>query len=271
MELGETVGVAKSMQQVEEKCIICSEKHEEPKKENIQEVATSDTNWSRKSMKGKFQRLPEKIKIYPLNSFPPSSFYEYQGHHCIGLSSFVINANTPNRKDRRIRLNHFLKKVGFYPNRNQNCIGLPTRKGWGDFDAFWKSLDANKPLQLHGPGHDEKYFAQSNNLITRMVWLITKPEVCENITKGDWENDLKKLIEQAENYAFKKLSSNDFTWRLHHSELSTAIAIYFLPANLSINVKKNSKGDTERVNGKGNKERDIIYPNLNLDTGPFYA
>ncbi len=186
MELGESVSII-AMMQDEDKCVICNQKHEEPKKEVVKETAPSDSGWKRESMKGVLEKISEKLFIYPNNGFPPS--YQYQGHHCMALSSFVKNSDKPSRKDKRIRLNHFLKKVGFYPNREKNCIGLPARTGYGDFKALWDSFDAKKPLQMHGPGHDEDYFIQVTNMINRMLSIITNPDFCEEFTKSEWEEN----------------------------------------------------------------------------------
>ena len=179
--------------------------------------------------------LEEKKAIYPNEKFPPS--YSYQGHHCMALSAFSFdsNAKKPKKpKDKNKALNHFLKKVGFFPNREKNSIGLPTKKRNGDFKAFWEALDAHKignknakPLQLHGPGHDKKYFMKCEMLIRTLIEAFTDADDCEKISHQEMEDDLKLLIEQAENYAFIQLCAlDDSGWDLHSSERKLAEKIY---------------------------------------------
>ena len=146
------------------KCVICGIQHDEPKKEKVEPTVPNDSGWHRKSVSGILEKISQKTAIYPNSQFPPT--YKYQGHHCIALSSLVEDANTTAPKDRRLRLNHFLKKIGFYPNRDKNCIGLPARSSYGSFGPFWESIDEDKPLQMHGPGHDEQYFIEVDNMLT---------------------------------------------------------------------------------------------------------
>lgn len=265
MQFGESVAIIAQMQE-EGKCVFCSQNHEEPKKEVVKETAPIDSGWKRKSMKGVFEEIPKKLAIYPNDSFPPD--YDYQGHHCLALSSFVKNADKKSRKDKRIRLNHFLNKIGFFPNRGKNIIGLPERKSNGDFDAFWDSLGFDKPLQLHGPWHDKKYFMQVANLINRMLSMITAPDFCKEFTKSEWEEKLKEAIESAENVAFNKLAKNESSWRLHHREQRTALEIYTAPIDQVFHIT-GANESTISVHGQGNLGAEIIFPNPNLDEGPF--
>ena len=50
MQIGESVAVVVAMQE-DNKCVFCSQEHENPKKEDVKETAPSDTGWKRKSMK----------------------------------------------------------------------------------------------------------------------------------------------------------------------------------------------------------------------------
>ena len=264
MDIGESVAIVRSLQN-EDKCVFCSQQHDEPKKEDITETAPNDSGWHRKSMKGIFEKIPQKESIYPEN-FPPN--YEYQGHHCVALSALVINASKPSRKDKRLRLNYFLKKVGFFPNRESNCIGLPARRSNGAYKAFWDSLDADAPLQMHGPGHDEDYFMKVNQLLIRMLGVMTHPEFCQEVEKADWEDTLKELIGHAENYAFNNLANNKLHWCLHPSEQNIAIDIYTAPSTREF-IVTGARGSTRIEKGKGNSTTNIKFPNLNLDTGIF--
>ncbi len=258
---------APSVTNTKDVCVFCGEDHEEPKSEDIQPVAPTDTGWKRKSMKGIFEKKAAKEKIYPGNSFPPS--YSYQGHHCIALSAFSFGANTDSPRDKNMALNHFLKKVEFFPNRDKNCIGLPERKSYGAFDPFWEALDAKKPLQLHGPGHDEKYFMKCDNLISQLVAVLTKPDRCKENSQKEMEDKLKKLIGQAENYAFIQLCAlDDEGWDLHRNERELAQDIYTAPTTQPFNVR-GAKEQYRTEYGKGHRRYVVKYPKPSLDTGPF--
>jgi hypothetical protein len=247
MQVGETVTDIQAMASGE--CVICSKKHDHPKKEDIKDVAPGDKNWHRRTMTGVLERTSEKQSIYHNSSFPPS--YAYQGHHCIALKTLVQDANS-SPKDRILRLNHFLKKVGFYPNRDKNCIGLPemASKKRQEYENFWLSIDEGKPLQLHGPGHDHRYFNACTAMMQRLLELIVPDaEDCEKTSKSDWENDLKELIAQAENHAFICLAGA--SWVVHRKELSEAIRLY----------------------QQKNPNKDVTFPVLRLQSqggeGPF--
>lgn len=265
-DIGEAVAV--SVITVDgDKCVFCEGSHEEPKTEEIKEVAPNDKDWKRKSMQGIFEQIGAKKSIYPDNKFPPS--YAYQGHHCLALSAFTFDSNGSSPRDKNKKLNHFLKKVGFFPNRDKNCIGLPARKSYGAFQPFWDALDGHKPLQLHGPGHDEKYFLRCNALMTQLLTVFTDVDICEESSHEEMENELKELIEHAENYAFIKLCSlEDSGWDLHKKERELAETIYKAPAIQSFTVRgANNVSRTEL--GKGNVDKLIEYPAPSLDTGPF--
>lgn len=270
MEIGESVAVVMAMQD-DGKCIFCGESHSDPKKEDIKEVASvagNKSKWGRVDMQGKLQKIPAKTKIYPDNSFPPGA-YRYQGHHCIALSSLVSNANSDaKRKDKRLRLNYFLDKVGFYPNRDENCIGLPERTGYGCFQAFWDAIDAKAPLQMHGPHHDEAYFAEVEMLISRLLGILLVPDLCETADTKQMEDDLKQLIEWAENKAFNSLAKNDDAWRLHASEQETAVRIYTAPVTETF-THRGKNNTTTSSQGKGHIGKKITYPNPGLDEGVF--
>lgn len=251
------------------KCCICDKSHGEPKEEKIEEVAPSDKNWQRKSMQGIFEKKFEKLSIYPNNLFPP--FYSYQGHHCLALSAFTFDSNSKQPKDKNKMLNHFLKKVGFFPNRDKNCIGLPARRSYGAFGPFWEALDSipSKPLQFHGPGHDEKYFSRCNRMIAHLLTLFTNDHVCKETPKKEMEDRLKKLIEQAENYAFIQLCSLDGSgWDLHPAERKLAEKIYVAATDQVFDVQ-GANNIVKKVNGKGNGGKKIQYPSPSLDTGPY--
>lgn len=266
MQIGEGISIA-LVKIDESECIFCGEAHDEIKQEKIEPVAPTDKNWQRKSMKGIFERKSAKNVIYPNDSFPPS--YSYQGHHCLALSAFTFDSNSSSPRDRNATLNHFLKKVEFFPNREQNCIGLPARRSYGAFKPFWEALEADKPLQLHGPGHDEKYFLKCNRLIAQLVDVISDQEICEENSQKEMEDKLKKLISQAENYAFIKLCSlDDSGWDLHKAERELAESIYTAPTDESFEVR-GARNIYRTEKGKGNVSYNVKYPKPSLDTGPF--
>lgn len=266
MEIGETVTLVVEKMKAG-KCVLCdSDEHEAPKKDDVKEVAPGNGGWHRKSMSRVFDSDGTRNLIYPNDSFPPP--YSSQGHHCIALSALVADANTNSPKDRRLRLNFYLDQVGFFPNRPQNCIGLPARSGWGDFRAFVAALDLDKPLQLHGPGHDESYFCQCDRLLTSLLSALTDPRLCEKKPKDDWKDLLKKRIREAENFAFRKLARNDGAWRLHPLEQVRALALYFMPEAATMTVA--GKGGVEETrHGLGRTRKDIVFPDPPLDVGPF--
>lgn len=265
MEIGESVAVVVQMMS-DDKCVICGKKHGEPKRAKITETAPGKSGWKRKSMSGVFESDGVRNTIYVGSKFPPT--YTYQGHHCIALSALVEGGNGATPKDRRVRLNFFLDQVGFFPNRPRNCIGLPARRGYGDFKAFFQSLDLKRPLQMHGPGHDETYFAQCDNLLAAMLSVITDPIECEATSEDEWKSQLKELVNQAENYAFIKLAAAEGGWRLHATETVAALTLYFLSVNKKMAIASTG-GLTEMRDGLGREKRDIAFPVLKMDTGPF--
>lgn len=265
MQIGESVAIAVELADAG-KCVICSKSHGEPKKADIKPVAPSNSGWKRKSMAGVFQSDGKRESVYPARLFPPP--YAYQGHHCLALSSLVTDANTGSPKDRRIRLNFYLDQIGFFPNRPQNCIGLPARSGWGDFEAFFDAIRLNAPLQMHGPGHDESYFAQCDRLISSLISALTDPELCEEETDESWKDLLKERVANAENYAFNKLAENDGAWRLHPGEQVAALTLLFLDENRTMTVK--GKGGLSEIRrGRGMKAKKVVFPKPKLDAGPF--
>ena len=265
-DIGEAVAV--SVITVEgDKCIFCGESHEAPKVEEIKAVAPSNKNWQRPaSMQGTFESIAAKEAIYPGNKFPPS--YPYQGHHCLALSAFSFNSNSSTPSDKNKKLNHFLNKVGFFPNRGENCIGLPARKSYGAFKPFWEALDENKPLQLHGPGHDNEYFLQCDKLVARLRTIISNVDLCKENSHQEMEDDLKELIAQAENYAFIQLCAIEDGWELHEEERKLAESIYRAPKLQGFTVRGANK-TTRTEMGKGHLDHSIKYPSPSLDTGPF--
>jgi hypothetical protein len=261
VEIGESVAVVVKMQK-EGKCIICSKDHDKPKKDEIKPIAPGNSGWHRKTMTGIFESDGTREKVYS-SGFPPS--YSYQGHHCLALSAVVENANGGSPSDRRLRLNFFLDKVGFFPNRPRNVIGLPARKGIGDFKAFWHSVDGDHPLQMHGPGHDEAYFVRCERLLGRLV--SGAADLCEESTQKEWEDQLRELAKQAENYAFKNLAHYDEGWQLHPAEQQAATRLYSASTDTTETVS--GKSASKSVAGYGKAPKNIKYPDPGLDTGPF--
>jgi hypothetical protein len=261
MQIGETVSAVMQMQN-EGKCVICSQSHADPKKEKIKTIAPGNAGWHRKTMTGIFESDGTRERIYP-SGFPPP--YSYQGHHALALSALVKDANTDSPKDKRIRLNYYLDKIGYYPNRPCNVIGLPARKGAGDFEAFWRSIDLDKPLQLHGPGHDDEYFARCDALLADLVLALT--DLCKELDTSEWESLLDQTMKHGENYAFKNLARGESGWVLHAGELATAKRLYSAPKTVVETVR--AKTVSAKVRGYGKKQKDIKFPDPKLDTGPF--
>ena len=248
------------------KCPICDQpEHGKPKNTTITPTAPGKSGWRRKTMSGIFHSDGKRNTVYATNSFPPS--YAYQGHHCIALSAFAHNANS-SPVDKYLVLNFYLDQIGFFPNRPQNCIGLPARRSYGDFKAFFASLDLDKPLQLHGPGHDESYFGQCDKMIAQIVSYLTNPNICKKNPEDEWKDKLRKLIAQAENFGFKCLANNDSRWRLHPFEQVTGLRLYFLATTKTMSVT-GVGSVSETRNGLGRPPKDIVFPDLDLDVGPF--
>lgn len=261
MQMGESVTAAMALQ-AQGKCVICDKKHKDAKKETITKCA-GKTGWKRVGMGGKFEQIGPKLAIYPKNTFPPKAYYTHEGHHCLALSSFIANEKT-NPKDVYLRLNYFLDKGGYSPNRDENSIGLPGRPM---YDSFWAALDEDKPLQMHIGDHDDSFMAQTAALLARLVRLMTDPDECKKTDKNDWEDELKKMIKNAENYAFVKLASNAAPWRLHPVDHKIALDVYFMPKSMTQTFSRKSGKVT--LTGLGHAKKTITWPKPSLPQSPF--
>jgi hypothetical protein len=260
MEIGESVAVVMAAQK-QGKCAICNKDHNDAKKEKITKTA-GKTGWKRVTMSKKFEQIAPKLAIYPGSSFPPS--YTHEGHHCLALSSFIANESSSNPTDVYLRLNYYLDTIGYSPNRHENSIGLPGRP---QFDAFWQTLDANRPLQMHIGDHDDSFMAETAALLAYLIVLMTIPDYCKEVTQDDWEKDLEQLIGHAENYAFIELASNSAPWRLHPVDHTIALDVYFMPKTRTETFNRKSGKIT--LTGHGHRKREIKWPKPKLDTGPF--
>ncbi|WP_281557733.1 AHH domain-containing protein [Thalassomonas sp. RHCl1] len=264
MEFGETTAITNALR-AKNKCVICGKAHAKAKKKKIKKTAPSNSNWHRKSMSKVFEKISAKTKIYPDNAFPPP--YAHQGHHCLALSAFTENSNSSSPTDKNVTLNFYLDEVGFYPNRQQNCIGLPALPAHAAYDDFWKALDYKKPLQMHGQAHDESYFTQCRTLLARLRAVMSRKSVCEKKTEEQWKKKLEQMISQAENYAFTCLAAANMPWRLHPVDLRFATKLYFMPLHQEAVLEK----DHVHITGYGRGEDywQVRYPKVNLDTGDF--
>lgn len=268
MELKESVAAAMASQDRGE-CAICGGDHPAPKRAKFEPVApkpAQERRWGRISMSDVPVTGSARTAIYPGGL---SSAYPTQGHHCIALSALVANANskTRPRRDRRLRLNFYLDKAGYFPNGSSNCIHLPSRTSRGDYDAFWKAVRMNKPLQLHGPAHAYDYFLQCDVLLLEVVECIKA--ICEDSDEAHVLEELKKTMTWAENYAFKMLASCEEAWDLHPAERQQAEMLYYLSESESDEVTK-AHGVVVRVAGLGRTEPKYIrYPRPHLDCGPY--
>jgi hypothetical protein len=263
MEIGERVAVTMAGEAASQ-CIICGNDHPSPKKEEIAKTA-GKTGWKRVSMSSKFERVGPKLAIYPGAAFPPTS-YHHEGHHCVALSSFVANEKT-DPTDMFPTLNYFLNKGGYSPNRHENCIGLPGRLG---YTAFWAALDANKPLQMHIGDHDDSFMAQSTALLIRLLNLLTDPDDCKERSQQDFEKKLQEGIKHAENYAFRKLASNDEPWRLHPVDEQIALDVYFMPTDETKQYRRKSgERVTYRGMGRQGSTSSVAWPDPALEIGMF--
>ncbi|OJT24239.1 hypothetical protein BO221_13745 [Archangium sp. Cb G35] len=279
MEMGESVTVANATQ-AEGKCVICNNKHKDPKKEQI-EKTVSKNGWERdKSMVGVFAWGDAKrMAIYPNASPPP---YPTEGHHCLAFTSFIKE-----NKDRCVRLNHFLNKVGFKANQPSNIIQLPDRHGnvapnadptasWPsgvkkEYKSYWVSIDLGHPLQLHLGRHRGEYFKLSDALYARMLGLAYDPDTCEQESMQDFEDGLKELSEGVVNHAFNQVVQG--VWKCHPEHLRIAQSLYGKTgSHTDFYVNNAEKNKRQRVENKG-------YPgaggqptngqNLSLDIGPL--
>lgn len=279
MEMGESVKNANKIQ-VQDKCVVCSKKHTNPKKEKIQSTV-SKPGWERdQSLTGVFDSGDaQRTSIYPGVRFPPP--YPTEGHHCLALTSFIKK-----NKDRCVRLNHFLNKVGFQPNQPANILQLPDRHGqvapgansgmaWPkgvkkEYKSYWVSIDLGKPLQLHTGRHAATYFKFSDALYTRMMGLAYDVNKCQNRTSQDFEERLKKLIKAAVNYAFIQVAQA--TWVCHPEHLRIATSLYGQVGRQS-HTYAHSSGWKEKVEhvgypGKGTKPPPY-QKGISLETTPF--
>jgi hypothetical protein len=275
MEVGETVAVVMAMQG-QDKCAICDGSHKDPKKEKIEEVAPGQpSGWKRdESMSSKFEKSGAKLAIYPSSQFKPP--YNTEGHHCLAFSGFVQDAKTA-PKDRILRLNHYLNQIGYKPNRDENCIHLPGRRNEDapkpgeahSYQAFWKAIDLDRPLQMHIGNHDESFFTQSLRAIAHVVTLFAWPALCEETDDSEMKKTLGDLIGQAENYAFTKIAVNDDPWRLHPDHEKAALRLYDAPTSTTETYLADKKKVVRGHAGTKDLSSGAKWPKVDLDTGPF--
>ncbi|RKG99962.1 hypothetical protein D7V97_30945 [Corallococcus sp. CA053C] len=278
MEMGETVSDVQKLQD-DGQCVICSKKHDDPKKEKV-ESPVSKSGWERdKSMVGVFDGGDaERAAIYPNAHFPPP--YPTEGHHALAFTSFVQKG-----KDRRLRLNHFLDKVGFAPNQPQNIIQLPNRHGavspkadptasWPadvkkEYKSFWVSIDLGKPLQLHTGRHAKSYFKTSDLIYHRMAFLAYDATTCTEESMQEFENNLKGLVKGAVNFAFLHVVGG--SWICHPEHLRVATDLYGKTGK-HVYTYLHGGGKKQKVEHEGYPgagARPPPWTTVKLDTTPF--
>lgn len=257
MEIGENINAVVSLQKGG-KCAICSGSHGDPKRVTITKTA-GKSGWAREeNMAGKLEQVPEKLALYPKGN---TAAYPTEGHHCLAFSAFVTKG-----KDFILRLNFFLEKGGYKPNRIQNSILLPGRP---DYDAFWTSIDLGHPLQMHIGGHSRTVYDLSRNLLIRlMVMYKGRPQVCKDETLEQIQQKMVNLVTQAENHAFMKIASNAAPWRLHPKHHGFALEMYWEKRTVSklSPTKRPVKGHGGTALRRGSEPR---WPKPKLDEGPF--
>ena len=278
MEMGETVAAVQKLQD-EDKCVICSKKHDNPKKETV-ESTVSKEGWERdKSMVGVFDGGDaRRAAIYPNATFPPP--YPTEGHHGLAFTSFIKGG-----KDQCLRLNHFLNKVGFAPNQPPNIIQLPDRHGavppkadptasWPadvkkEYKSFWVSIDLGKPLQLHTGRHAGSYFGTSDVVYFRMTVLAYDEDSCEKESMQEFEDNLKGLIKGAVNYAFIQVAEGN--WICHPEHLRIATDLYGKTGKHQYTYLHGSgkKQKVEHEGYPGTGARPPPWSKVKLDTTPF--
>jgi hypothetical protein len=274
MEMGESVAVANQLQ-LEDKCVVCGKKHKDPKKEAIEPTICKKPGWERnKSMEGVFESGDtQRASIYPGAKFPPP--YPTEGHHCVAFTSFVAKDKSRAEKDRCVRLNHFLNKVGFQVNQPANIVQLPNRHGqvapganstvaWPvgvkkEYKSYWVSIDLGRPLQLHTGRHVGSYFVSSDALYGRMLGLSYDPDACETETMQEFEDNLKQLVKGTVNYAFIQVAQT--TWICHPEHLRVATDLYGKTGNHSY-AYIHGDGRREEVQHEG-------YPGTGATPSPW--
>lgn len=193
-QIGEPISVAIEMAE-QGKCMVCGKDHGDPKREKIEPTGEQHGGWKRsENMSAVCDGA--KSALYPngAQNVPP---YTTAGHHCVAFSSFVEQG-----KDVFARANHFLHKKGFKPNDAKNIIHLPNSK-----DSLQRFIGAGKPLQPHTGKHPKNYFMASK-LVARRAIALAQPESAEQCKDEDpskYEDRLKKLMEQAVNYACTRI------------------------------------------------------------------
>jgi len=245
------------------KCSICGNSHDKPKRIKIEPVAeVKKTGWTRVAMSKKFDKGDDKKKsIYPGNTFPPS--YSHEGHHCLAFESFVTDADS-SPKDTFKKLNYFLDLAKYSPNRHENCIHLPGRP---KYDAFWEAIDEDKPLQMHIGDHDDEFFVQSRGMVSRLLSMLTDSDICEEMTIDEIKEDLINNITHAENYVFVKVAKNVEPWKLHPGHEPVAIRLYNMPPDEKM---KRPTGDyVYGYDSKKDISSGLKWPEPELKTGIF--
>jgi hypothetical protein len=109
--------------------------------------------------------------------------------------------------------------------------------------------------------------AQTAALLARLVALMTDPDECKQTDQNDWEDELKKMIKHAENYAFVKLASNAAPWRLHPVDHKIALDVYFMPKSQTQTFARKSGKVT--LKGLGHPKKTITWPKPSLPQSPF--
>lgn len=241
-------GIAIPLKRLTEgKCVFCGKAdHDKPKKDKI-----DPTNWKRESFSGVGGRhSAKKLSIYPNRTSPPTGYYKSEGHHCLAFSSFIVGAQSkpPNPTDRYAALNHYLKEKKYDPNNESNRIDLPGRKDKGEEDPtfhyfeFAKSVEHNKPLQVHIGSHAGDFMNESNYMIRNIVRTFQQRNLCDQ-PDGSFKDELLKEIEDAEDEAFENTAGAISPWICHPAHIKKAEAFAKHMLNLTT---------------------DIEYPNLNI-------
>lgn len=275
MEMGETVAKVMAMQ-AEGKCVLCGEPHDEAKKAAVESTVSKD-GWERdKSLVDVFERADaQRAAIYPNTRFPPP--YPTEGHHCLAFTSFIRGG-----KDRALRLNSFLNKVGFKPNQPSNIIHLPDRHGavppgasamtaWPagvkkEYKSFWVSIDLGRPLQLHLGRHVGSYFAASDGLYLELLRHALDVETCKDESMQEFEEALKELIHGAVNYAFIQVAGG--RWLCHPEQVRIATDLYGKTGKHAY-FHSGRKRNVEHEGYPGTGARPPPWTKVTLDTTPF--
>lgn len=210
-EFGELSAVALDRAK-EGKCPLCGKKHEAPKsKEAEYPVKIGKLGW----MRGE--------SMSPRNTFQEGD----ELHHCVAFSAFHVGGKKGSR-DFLPEINLLLSKENYEPNRKPNCLSLPGRSHPdGSYGYFWESIDRDEPLQLHIGRHNGGALNASKAMVLYILRHFSEhPDRCKENSATRLSTSAKRLVGQAEDYAYHCTLRYRAPFQLHHRRMPEACAQY---------------------------------------------